>query len=178
MENRLHHSLRSTPRKGGRNPEPYSLLTTHYSLLAFTLVELLVTVALLLALTMMASAVYMNYVKSGEESLVRNNLTILRSALQQFYSDNGRYPFRERDIYGNPVGFLDDTSSELTQGPRRGVNIYPRNRTKYLMEIPVDPSLNSKGWSLLVEPFQISASAEKLDVVTDVRSANPLFKDL
>ncbi|MBI3889936.1 MAG: prepilin-type N-terminal cleavage/methylation domain-containing protein [Candidatus Wallbacteria bacterium] len=144
----------------------------------FTLVELLVTVALLLALTLMASGVYISYVKTGEESMVRNNLTQMRSALQQFYSDNGSYPFQTTDIYGNRCGFLDDSSSELTQGPRRGPGAYPANKMRYLAEIPIDPSLNSKGWSVLTEPFQLTASAARLAVVTDVHSGNPLFKDL
>lgn len=149
--------------------------------IGFTLVELLVTTAILLALTMMASGVYMGYVKSGEEHVVRNNLTAVRGALQQFYADNGRFPFNGRDLHGNQIGFLDDASSELTQGPRKGLATFPASRTRYLDEIPLDPSTNAKDWRLSTEPLRITpatGSVLELSIVTNVRSACPEYGDL
>ncbi len=144
----------------------------------FTLVELLVTVAVLVSLSMMASGLYMSYVREGEESVVRNNLTAMRGALQQFYADNGRFPYQSLDHYGNAVGFLDDAASELVQGPHRGFEIYPKRRIRYLINIPIDPSLNSKSWQMVTEPFKITADAPAIPVVTNIRSFNDLLDHL
>lgn len=123
------------PRRGGRG---------------FTLIELLVAVAIMGALVLMAQATYVVYMRNSVDSTLRHNLFQLRSALQQFYADHGRYPYNGRDVYGNAIGFLDSTSSEMTQGVRAAAaNVFPTNRIRYLVEIPLDPSTNQANWRVL-----------------------------
>ncbi len=117
---------------------------------AFTLIELLVAVAMMGALVLMAQATYVIYMRDSVESTLRQNLFVMRSAIQQFYSDHGRYPYDVEDSFGNRIGFLDTNTSELTQGVRSGPNNqFPKNRVRYLMEIPVDPTTNQANWRLI-----------------------------
>lgn len=116
----------------------------------FTLIELLVAVAIMGALVIMAQATYVVYMRDAVEAALRQNLFQMRSALQQFYSDHGRYPYDGRDSFGNEIGFLDSATSELTQGVRSGPNNqFPANRIRYLMEIPIDPTTNMANWRLI-----------------------------
>jgi prepilin-type N-terminal cleavage/methylation domain-containing protein len=118
----------------------------------FTLLELLVAVAIMGSLVIMAQATYVIYMRDSVEATMKQNLYQLRSAIQQFYADHGRYPYDEQDSFGNPVGFLDTATSELTQGVRSGPNNqFPANRIRYLLEIPVDPTTNLANWRLI--PF-------------------------
>ncbi|MBI4871280.1 MAG: prepilin-type N-terminal cleavage/methylation domain-containing protein [Candidatus Riflebacteria bacterium] len=159
------------------NPEPGAW--------GFTLVELLVTVAILLALTLMASGIYIQYVKWGEEAVLGNNLNTMRGALQQFYADNGRYPFHGK-VFDVNVGFLDDSTSELRQGALKFARKDEKNwkarrgpRVQYLDEIPLDPSTNSKDWTLTTQAWTLptpdGTSQLQLSVVTGVYSSNPMF---
>jgi prepilin-type N-terminal cleavage/methylation domain-containing protein len=151
----------------------------------FTLVELLVTVAILLALTLMASGIYIQYVKWGEEAVLGNNLTAIRGALQQFYADHGRYPFHGA-VFDMNVGFLDEASSELRQGALKFARKDEKKwkaqrgpRVQYLDEIPLDPSTNSKDWALTTKAWELptpdGTSQLQLTVVTGVFSSNPTF---
>lgn len=151
----------------------------------FTLVELLVTVAILLAMTLMASGIYIQYVKWGEEAVLGNNLNTMRGALQQFYADNGRYPFHGK-VFDMNVGFLDDSTSELRQGALKFTRKDEKNwkarrgpRVQYVDEIPLDPSTNSKDWTLTTQVWSLptpdGTSQLQLTVVTGVFSSNPMF---
>ncbi len=121
----------------------------------FTLIELLVAVAIMGGLVLMAQATYVIYMRDSVEATLRNNLVQIRAAIQQFYADHGRYPFDGLDQFVDPgpanvIGFLDTASSELTQGVRAGSgNQFPTERTRYLMEIPVDPTTNQINWRVL-----------------------------
>lgn len=116
----------------------------------FTLIELLVAVAIMGALVLMAQATYVIYMRESVDATLRQNLYQLRNAVQQFYADHGRYPYDGQDSFGNPIGFLDTATSELTQGVRSGANNqFPTNRIRYLMEIPIDPTTNMANWRLI-----------------------------
>lgn len=116
----------------------------------FTLIELLVAVAIMGALVLMAQATYVIYMRDSIEATLRQNLWSLRNAIQQFYADHGRYPYDGTDVHGNSVGLLDTASSELSQGVRKGPgNEFPDNRTRYLMEIPIDPTTSQANWRVI-----------------------------
>lgn len=122
----------------------------------FTLVEILVALVILATLTLMAQATYVSYMRESVEATLKHNLFQLRHAIQQFYADHGRYPYDGSDAFGNPVGFLDNSTSELTQGVRKcrdGAvgcdDPFPKNRVRYLLEIPIDPTTNQANWRLL-----------------------------
>ena len=115
---------------------------------AFTLVELLVAVTILSGLVSMASGIYVLYIRESDEKLLRFNLNFLRASIQHFYLDNGRYPYDDKDYYGNRVSFLDNNTSELVQGVHSGKNTYPVKRYRYIQEIPLDPTTNLANWHL------------------------------
>src|SRR5581483_10678147 len=109
--------------------------------------------SILSGLVMMASAIYSGYVRDANVEVLKQNLFALRSAIQQFYSDHGRYPLHGPDVFGNRVSFLDNATSELVQGPHKttdhgsGNNFgYPKNRVRYLPEIPIDSTTNLANW--------------------------------
>ena len=152
----------------------------------FTMVELLVTMSILTGLVLMASAVYSGYVREADVHVLKQNLFMMRSAIQAFYSDHGRYPIHGKDIHGNVVSFLDNASSELVQGPHRPKDAahprgYPKDRTRYLAEIPIDPTTNLADWKMLMRGVAFptaSGSVVNTAVVTNVISANPEFSHL
>ncbi len=58
----------------------------------FTLVELLVVMAIIALLLMIAAPRYSGGVQRSKEAVLKENLAITRDALEQFYADTGRYP--------------------------------------------------------------------------------------
>jgi general secretion pathway protein G len=58
----------------------------------FTLVELLVVLALISLLAGMAVVQYKNGVRHSEESVLRTDLFRIRDAIDQYYADKNRYP--------------------------------------------------------------------------------------
>ncbi len=120
----------------------------------FTLVEILVAIAIMMSLILMASGVYITYLSEADESVLNQNITMLRAAIQQFYADHGRYPYDGVDRFGNRISFQDNNSSELVQGVHNATATpadpaYPFERIRYLHEIPIDPSTNLANWYVL-----------------------------
>ena len=67
--------------------------TRHHGLEAgFTLVELLVVLALISLLAGMAVVQYKNGVRHSEESVLRTDLFRIRDAIDQYYADKNKYP--------------------------------------------------------------------------------------
>ncbi|HSD60478.1 MAG TPA: prepilin-type N-terminal cleavage/methylation domain-containing protein [Burkholderiales bacterium] len=58
----------------------------------FTLVELLVVMAIIALLLALAAPRYFKSVNRAEEAVLKENLTLLRDALDKYYADNGKYP--------------------------------------------------------------------------------------
>ena len=58
----------------------------------FTLLELLVVMAIIATLLSLAVPRYFGSVKRAEEATLRQNLSLMRSAIDQHYADHGRYP--------------------------------------------------------------------------------------
>jgi general secretion pathway protein G len=58
----------------------------------FTLVELLVVLALISILASMAVIQYRNGVRHSEESVLRTDLFRMRDAIDQYYADKNKYP--------------------------------------------------------------------------------------
>ena len=59
---------------------------------AFTLIELIVTLAIIALLLSIAVPHYTGRLLRAEEAVLRENLLLLRDALDKHYSDAGRYP--------------------------------------------------------------------------------------
>jgi general secretion pathway protein G len=95
--------------------------------LGFTLIELLVVFAIIALLIAMVAPDYVGRLKRAEEAVLKENLVLMRDALDKHYADAGVYPNN-----------LDDLVTK-----------------RYLRSIPVDPfTQNSTSW-VIVPPSDI-----------------------
>ena len=83
----------------------------------FTIIELMVVLALISILATIGMAQYRNGVVHAREAVLKTDLFDLRDAIDQYYADKGQYP-----------GTLD---SLVTDG--------------YIRKVPVDPFTNAAG---------------------------------
>jgi prepilin-type N-terminal cleavage/methylation domain-containing protein len=60
--------------------------------IGFTLVELLVVMAIIATLLTLVAPRYIQSVDRSREAVLRTNLKLLRSAIDQHYADRGAYP--------------------------------------------------------------------------------------
>jgi len=111
---------------------------------AFTLIEVLVVVALLALLASIAAVTHRNSARKGRETVLRHNLQQIRATLDQYHHDKGYYP--------------PDLATLTAEG--------------YLREIPVDPITRaSDTWVLIYdEPLDEDSSYEI--GIFDVRSGS------
>jgi len=111
----------------------------------FTLVELLVVIALISLLAAMAVVQYRNSIQKTQEATLKTNLFRMRDAIDQYYADKGKYP-----------AALDALVSD-----------------QYLRKIPEDPFTKSADtWQIVpAEPDPGNPSAEP--GIYDVKSGAP-----
>lgn len=81
----------------------------------FTMIELLVTLAILGLLVALAAPRYFGNIDRAKEDVLHEDLYVLRDAIDKYYADRNRYP---------------DTVDDLVTG-------------QYLRKIPVDPFTDS-----------------------------------
>jgi general secretion pathway protein G len=108
----------------------------------FTLIELMIVMAIIVILAGIATALYTNSLQRSKEAVLKSDLFRMRDAIDQYYADKNRYP-----------PSLEDLVTE-----------------KYLRAIPVDPITNSADtWqTTMSEPEPGNAAAEP--GVFDVKS--------
>ncbi|MFL9858051.1 prepilin-type N-terminal cleavage/methylation domain-containing protein [Paraburkholderia madseniana] len=58
----------------------------------FTLIELLVVLAIVATLLSIVAPRYVHQTDRAKEAALKENLSVLRRALDEFYSDSGKYP--------------------------------------------------------------------------------------
>ena len=88
----------------------------------FTLIEMLVVMAIIALLLTLASPRYFGALEKSKDVALAENLKVLRVTLDRFYADKGRYP---------------ETLEELVE-------------QKYLRSVPVDPVTESdRSWILV-----------------------------
>ncbi|MGH8679019.1 MAG: type II secretion system protein [Burkholderiales bacterium] len=90
----------------------------------FTLIELLVVMAIIATLLTLAVPRYFQSVERSKEAVLKENLNIMRGAIDQFHADSGAYPA---------------TLEELVT-------------KKYLRKIPLDPITESTTTWVTVAP--------------------------
>lgn len=83
----------------------------------FTLIELLVVLAIISTLVTLAMPRYFHSLKKSKEAVLKENLWIMRDALDKYYGDVGKYPDRIEDLTAKkylraiPVDPITDKSS-------------------------------------------------------------------
>ncbi|MFZ2540275.1 MAG: prepilin-type N-terminal cleavage/methylation domain-containing protein [Gallionella sp.] len=90
----------------------------------FTLVELLVVMAVIALLLTIAMPRYFGGLEKSKETVLRQNLALTREALDKYYGDVGKYP---------------DTLEMLVT-------------KKYLRRLPIDPVTESTATWVIVQP--------------------------
>ena len=92
----------------------------------FTLIELLVVLAVIATLLTIAVPRYFSSLEKSRESVLQQNLALMRETLDKYYGDKGRYP---------------DALDELVS-------------SKYLRSLPVDPITDSSTTWIIIPPDQ------------------------
>jgi general secretion pathway protein G len=115
----------------------------------FTLMELMVVVAIIGILVSMAVPTYRTIVERAKETVLRENLYTLRDVIDQYYADKGKYP--------------DSLESLVSAG--------------YLRRLPIDPITGKSDWVTVPysgnEPGQMEPTeGESTGGIWDVHSAS------
>jgi general secretion pathway protein G len=90
----------------------------------FTLIELLVVMVIISTLLTIAVPRYFNSVERSKETVLRQDLALMRDSLDKYFGDNGKYP-----------DALEDLVSK-----------------KYLRSLPADPITGSSETWVIVSP--------------------------
>jgi len=96
----------------------------HRKVPGFTLIELLVVMAIIVLLLSLAAPRYFHSIETSRETVLRENLSLTRQALDKYYGDNGKYP---------------DALEMLVS-------------KKYLRNLPLDPITSSNTTWIIVPP--------------------------
>ena len=125
---------------------------------AFTLIELIVVLAIIALLAAVAVPRYFNSVQRAKEAALKQNLNVMRDAIDKYYGDYGSYPKA-----------LDDLVAR-----------------RYLRKLPEDPLTESNAtWVVVAPPVtnvlpqgaDLARAAPVIDAtrsgVYDVKSAAP-----
>ena len=103
----------------------------------FTLIELIVVMAIVALLASIAAPRYFNSLQKSKETALLHSLTTMRDAIDQFAADKRRYP---------------DSLQELAEA-------------RYLREVPEDPLTGARdSWVELPPPADMQASGNVWDV--------------
>jgi general secretion pathway protein G len=93
--------------------------------LGFTLIELIVVLAVVALLITLAMPRYLQSVERAKEAVLAENLQTMRRVIDQFYGDTGRYP---------------ESLEELVE-------------RKYLRAVPIDPIMERPDTWVLIAPL-------------------------
>lgn len=102
----------------------------------FTLIELIVVMAIIALLVAIAAPRYFAHIDRSKETVLRQNLQVMREAIDKFHGDKGKYP---------------DTLEELATA-------------RYIRAVPVDPITEKADTWVVVRPTDSEAKGEVYDV--------------
>jgi len=110
--------------------------------LGFTLIEMIIVMAVLGLLLTLAVPRYFAALDNGKATVQQQNLATMRDALDKFFGDKGRYP---------------ESLDELVQ-------------KRYLRSVPVDPMTGASDWIAIAPPD--SATSGVYDVLSAAGANN------
>ena len=102
----------------------------------FTLIEILVVLAIIATLLSLVTPRYFDSMNRSKEKILKNDLIVIREAIDKYYSDKNVYP---------------DSLEGLVQ-------------YKYLREMPVDPITDSSVTWLFSPPLDLEAKGAIYDI--------------
>ncbi len=97
----------------------------------FTLIELLVAMAVIALLLSIVTPRYFHNVTKAEETVLKQDLSLMREALDKYHADKGKYPDTLEDLISN----------------------------RYIRKIPIDPITQSSTTWILMPPASIEKGA-------------------
>ena len=103
---------------------------------AFTLIELIIVLAILAMLLTLAVPRYFQHVERTKEATLKQDLNVMRDAIDKFHGDKGRYP---------------DSLDELVS-------------QRYIRSIPIDPITDATATWKVVAPPDPDAKGAVYDV--------------
>ncbi|MES2579329.1 MAG: prepilin-type N-terminal cleavage/methylation domain-containing protein [Pseudomonadota bacterium] len=118
----------------------------------FTLIEILVVLAIIATLLSLVAPRYFDVISQSKETTLKHDLIIMRDAIDKFYSDRNIYP---------------ESLEELVQ-------------FKYLRAVPEDPITESTSTWVLVPPSDVEAKGALYDIysgATEIASDGTQYAD-
>ncbi|PTT88566.1 type II secretion system protein G [Pelomonas sp. HMWF004] len=129
--------MRRSPTTQPTTRQPGPVRRAHGRHGGFTLIELIVVMAIVALLAGIAAPRYFQSVERAKANALRSSLTVMREALDKFAADKGRYP---------------DSLEQLVQ-------------ERYLRQVPLDPVTDSpQSWVTLTPPAESEMAGRVGDV--------------
>ena len=95
----------------------------------FTLIELMVTLAIVALLISIVAPRYAGRINTAEETVLRQDLSVMRDAIDKHYADAGQYPASLEELAAKRY-IRAVPSDPLTQSNRTWIVIPPADREK------------------------------------------------
>lgn len=102
----------------------------------FTLVELIVVMAIIALLVSIAAPRYFQHIDRSKETVLRQNLQVMRDAIDKYHGDKGQYP-----------ASLEDLAT-----------------ARYIRSVPVDPITEKSDTWVIVPPKDREVKGDVYDV--------------
>jgi general secretion pathway protein G len=109
----------------------------------FTLIELVVVMAIIGLLLTIALPQYFHSLERGKSQVQQQNIAVMRDAIDKYYGDNGQYP---------------ETLDELVE-------------KHYLRSIPVDPVSGGTAWTIIASPDTSKSGVYDVGPASEVHGA-------
>ncbi len=95
----------------------------------FTLIELLVVMAIIATLLSIVAPRYFNSLDKAKEAVLRQDLGIMRNAIDQFYSDFGKYPIDLLELVDKRY-LRSIPKDPFTESNETWIQVPPKNETE------------------------------------------------